>query len=78
MLFVFCIWVILFQNDYLYLSSSDTDSLFFGLSDEMDNLVLPHMQHKWTDIKKKWFCTHDKCKIPGLLKMSIFLLFIFL
>ena len=48
----------------------DTDSVMFGLSNDLDKLVLNTQINTWMNMKKKWFCTHDKCKIPGLLKMS--------
>ena len=43
-----------------------------GLSDELENIVLPEFKTKWPDLKQKWFSTHSGCKIPGLLKISIY------
>lgn len=41
-----------------------------GLSADLDCIVKPHRTKQWIKVKNKWFCEHDKCKIPGLLKIG--------
>ena len=39
------------------------------------DMVRRGMEKKWEEIDKKWFCTRDTTKVPGLLKISIYTLF---
>ena len=39
------------------------------------DMVRHGMEEKWKEIDKKWFCTRDTTKVPGLLKISIWILF---
>lgn len=48
----------------------DTDSVFFALTAELDDLVRLDRVKDWPEIKEKWFCKNQKCKIPGLLKIG--------
>ena len=41
-----------------------------ALCDDLDNIVREDRENFWPEIKRKWFCSHDKCKIPGLLKIG--------
>ena len=38
---------------------------------EFRDMIRRGMEEKWEEIDKKWFCTPDTTKVPGLLKISI-------
>ena len=42
----------------------------FGLSKEFDEIIRPGKSEKWLEVKEKWFCKTDSCKIPGKLKIG--------
>ena len=42
----------------------------FGLSRSLDDLVRIGCEELWLELKSKWFCQTQTCKIPGLLKIE--------
>ena len=42
----------------------------FGLSGEFDTIVKPGKNEKWLEVRERWFCKTQDCKIPGKLKIG--------
>ena len=53
----------------------DTDSIMLAMTTlELDDVVKKNRKNDWPAVKEKWFSKHAKCKIPGLLKISILII----